>query len=140
MARVLNVQKKFVEEAQVWEELTLRVDSEYRSSAFIRGGEAWINASKPNEALEILKKYLSNFSEGQEAFFVKNRIIEVLLVDHRYDDAVVFLKQMLATQVKDSEKAVLQSVLGRVYYYQGKFKDALDSLELCLKKKSLRTV
>ncbi|MCH2206163.1 MAG: tetratricopeptide repeat protein [Lentisphaerales bacterium] len=137
LARVLSEQKKYSDEAQIWEELSLRVDSEYRGSAFIRGGEAWINASKPGKALAVFKKYLVNFSDGKEAFFVKNRIVEVLLIEQRYDDAVVFLKEMLAAKVKDSEKAVLQSVLGRVYYYQGKFKEAVTALELCLKEEGL---
>ena len=106
-ARVLNIQQKYADEAGVWKELSLRVDSEYRRVAYIRCGEAWLNASEPDKALVVLKKYLEDFPEGKEAFLVKNRIVDILLLDQRYDDAVNFLEQMLAGKLVDSEKIYL---------------------------------
>ena len=137
LARVLNTQKKYADEAIIWKELSLRVDSEYRRVAFVRCGEAWLKASKPDKALNILKEYLQVFADGEESFLVKNRIVEIFLLEQRYDDAVKFLEQMLAVKLNDSERIILQSVLGRVFYYQGRFQEAVETLEVCLKSEKL---
>lgn len=137
LARVLEVQKKFSDAAEVWQELTLRKKSEYRDSAYIRGAEAWMLADKNVKALELLKKYLKLFPNGNDAFFVKNRIVEILLLDEQFEEAVVFLKYMLKKKVSQSEKAVLQSVLGRVFYYQENYAESVKILQECLKTEKL---
>ena len=137
LARILETQKKFIEAAEVWQELTLRTKSEYRDSAYIRGAEAWMLAEKNAKALVLLKKYLELFPDGNDAFFVKNRIVEILLLTEKFDDAVIFLKDMLTKKVSTSEKAVLQSVLGRVYYYQENYDESVKILQECLKTEKL---
>jgi tetratricopeptide (TPR) repeat protein len=137
MARVLRLQKKYSAEAAIWEELSLRSNSEYRSTAFVRGAEVWVEAGKSDKALVLLKKFLQVFPEDKQAFFVKNRIVEIQLVSQQYKAAAAFLVKMLSEPLIASEKATLQSVLGRVYYYQEEYGLSVEILEECLRVEQL---
>ena len=132
LAGVLSVQSKFVEEAKVWVELSKRERSEYRETAMLKGSEAWFKGKNTEESLKLLELYLKTFPKAADIHYARNRIAEIYILDGKYDKAADFLTKVLEGDVKADHKPALQSVLGRVYYYQKDYEKAIKFLNLCL--------
>ena len=132
LARVLNVQSKFTEEAKLWVELSKRERSEYKETALLKGSEAWFRAKNAEESLKLLKIYLKDYPKGTDIHYARNRIAEIYILNGQYKKASDFLTKVLGGEVKPDHKPALQSVLGRVYYYQKDYENAIKFLNLCL--------
>ena len=137
LARVLGVQSKFTEEAKLWVELSKRERSEFRETALLKGSEAWFKAKNENESLKLLETYIKMFPKGADIHYARNRIAEIYILNGKYQKAADFLTKVLAGEVKVDHKPGLQSVLGRVYYYQKDYKNAIKFLNLCLAAESI---
>ena len=137
LARVLNVQSKFTEEAKVWVELSKRERSEFRETALLKGSEAWFMAKKTEESLKLLNYYIKNFPKAADIHYARNRIAEIYILDGKYEKAAEFLLQVLAGEIKADHKSALQSVLGRVFYYQKDYEKAIKFLDLCMSSEDI---
>ena len=119
LAKVLNTLQKYADEAKVWEDLYRRERSEYRESALLKGSEAWYKAKNSKKSLALLHDYLKIFPKGSDTFYAQSRIAEIHIMDGSFDKAASFLEKVLVNKnLKPINKASLQSVLGRVYYYK----------------------
>ena len=138
LANVLNILKNYAEEGKVWEELYRRERSEFRESALLKGSEAWYKAKDVKKSLSLLNEYLKAFPKGNDLYYVQSRIAEIHIMEGSFKEASDFLEKVLASsELKPVNKASLQSVLGRVYYYQKDYEKAISELQKCLKSKSL---
>ena len=137
LADVLLKMEKFEAEAAVWEELAKRERSQFRDTALLKGSEAWLKCKKSDNALKLLNEYLKLFPKGEDVHYVRNRIAEIYIVDSKFKEAAEFLVNLLKTDVKQDHRSALQSVLGRVYYYQKDYEKAIRELESCLASENL---
>ena len=78
---------------------------------------------------EALPGFLSLQEDGKYGELAPYYIAEIYLAKHQYDKAEIVAQNYLSAHPADARAGEMQRVLGTVAYHQGKYQEAMNSLE-----------